>query len=242
MAALVLGACGADGESTATPIRKDGDVGVEITYTRSGGQGDPPQAESITIAGDGTFEAVRAVGVAAAGRLAGRLPDELASRVDDASAAVEGAPAPDADLLPGAPRETISIGGAAPVDVSRASGQPWMDLRTVLMEALDAAASSPADGVVLHVTSDPPAARLEVVGDAALEGSSGVVGTALLWSADWDEKGRAEVSLTPGEDVALPAELTPSPGDRLQVDVTLAFRTSPDRPVTRAQLSAAATG
>jgi hypothetical protein len=241
VAALVLGACGGGGESTGTRIGKDVDVGVEITYTRSGGQGDPPQAESITIAADGTFEAVRAVGVAAAGRFAGSLDGGLAARVRDASAAVEGASAPDADLLPGAPRETISIGGAAPVDVSRASGQPWMDPRTVLMEALDAAVSSPADAVVLHVSADPPAARLEVVGDAALEGSSSVAGTAVLWSADWEEKGRAEVSLTPGGDVALPAELAPSPGDRLQVDVSLAFRTSPDRPVTRAQLSAAGT-
>lgn len=234
--ALVLGACGGDGSA---PIGKDVDVGVEITYTRSGGQGDPPQAESITIADDGSFEAMRSVGVAAAGRFAGDLPDELVSRVAAATAAVEGAAAPDAELMPGAPRETIAIGGAGAVDVSRASGQPWMDLRTVLMEALDAVVSAPADALVLTVTAEPPSVRLETVGDAAIEGShDSLVATALLWSEDWEEKARAEVSLTPGEDAPLSASLAPSPGDRLQVSVTLTMRTSPGQPATPVELSA----
>ena len=248
-----MGACGSAGsegsggaggagdhQPTTTSVGKDETVGVEIRYVRSGGQGNPPEAESITIAADGSFEAHRSVGAHAAGRFAGQLPGELAERVARATSAVAGAAPPDGELMPGAPRETIAVDGAEALDVSRASGQPWMDLRTVVMEALETASSSPADAVVLNVSAGAPSVRLDLVGNAAIEGESSVVATALLWSEAWEERTRSSVRLVAGEDVALSEDLAPSPGDRLQVTVTLTMRTAPERPATPVELTAEA--
>jgi len=225
--AMVLGACGTDTASDAaaggSSVRKDADVGVEITYTRSGGRGAPPESESITVRADGTFEARRSVNVPAAGRFAGRLDGEVAARLSAAATAVDGAAAPNATLMPGAPRESIRVGDGSAVDVSRASGSPWSDLRSALIDALDAAVDHPADAVALVVSLDPLAARLKTTGEASLGGDAAAL--AVLWSSAWEEKGRAEVTLpAAGGAVAFDAALAPAAGDRLQVTATLTAR------------------
>lgn len=191
-------------------------MGIDITYTRSGGRGTPPESESITVHGDGTFEAQRSVNAPSAGRFAGTLHTDLAARLASAAAAADGVAAPAATLMPGAPRETIRVGDGAATDVSRQSGPPWSDLRAALADALDAAVASPADAVRLVVSTDPPAARVETVGDAAVAGGASVL--AVLWSAEWEERARAEATLA--DSSVTFDSFAPSDGDRLQVTVT----------------------
>ena len=193
-------------------------MAAEVKYTRSGGRGQPPEAETLTIAGDGTFEAWRSVGARAAGRFAGSLDGDGASRIATLVDAVAGSAAPSATLMPGAARETIAIDGTS-VDVSKDSGGQWKDLRDELRAALDQAVDSPADAVTLVVAADPLSARLETTGSVEMDASEGTA-RAVLWTEGYEEKGREDVSLSAGDGIALPATLQPGPGDRLQVTAT----------------------
>ncbi len=200
-------------------------MGVHVTYIRAGGRGVPPEAETIAVAGDGTFDAWRTVANGAVGRFAGSLDEEVAARIAAAAAAADGSAAPAATRPPGAPRESIQVGDAAATDVSRQSTGPWGDLRTALIDALEAAVAFPSSAIALTVTPDAgaPTARLAPAGRGSplaveIEGATFLV---VRYTDGWEETGRVEVPVPALDaDVALGPGVAPSTGDRLQVTVT----------------------
>jgi hypothetical protein len=246
---LMTAACGGgSGPSSTSPSSststsmEPGRTAMTISYQRSGGRGDPPERETLTIDdGDGSFTMRRAVGSPSVGRFAGTVPDELLARVREEASGAAAEPAPSGAQMPDAPRELIDL-GKGPLTVVRSTGGHLGELRIVLGEALVALLDQPEAAVRLVVAADGSGAELVHEGAEPVElDLSATTITAVLSSEAWEQKGSwkagpvsvggGKVTASSGWRIALPydAGFSAAPGDHLVVEVKASIV---DGPVT----------
>jgi hypothetical protein len=197
------------------------------TYSRTGGRGLPPEAESLAVNDDGALDLRRSSGTPAVGRFDGRLSSDEADRLRELAAAAAAAGSIDAPMVPDSSLVTVGAGGATARfgDGAPPSGQ-WAALAEVLAGWLDRRLDEPVAAVALVLADDGRSARLEHRGSrpAAVD-LSGLVVRAVLWKGYYELVGEWASSSAPGAD----ARMTAEPGWSVEVPFEHGFEFGPGR-------------
>ncbi len=215
-----------------------------MTYAlrRSGGM--PPAAdELLTVAADGSWTMHRTQAVGAVGTFAGTLDPAVVGRLaeppaDEAgvgAAGVGAAGGPPPAMTPDAQTERVDLDGRGlTLGVYDEPPDAWAEQVRILRDLLDELTEQPVAAIALVVSVDPPSARLEHSGSAALTiGPAPIHVAVTIWGADGailtqsgaqieagEGSGRAEVG--PGWRLPLAVgDWAPEPGQWLQVEVSL---------------------
>jgi hypothetical protein len=178
------------------------------TYSRTGGMGVPPEAESIAIGDDGAIDLRRTSGTPAVGRFGGRLSADEVARLRSLAeaAAVTGSvnvtTIPDASLVVvSAGEATARYGDGAPPP------GPWAELGNELADLLDRRLDDPVAAIELVIVEDERTARLEHRGSEAVAVDlSGLAVRAVLWQGYYELAAEWTSSLAPGADARTTAE------------------------------------
>jgi hypothetical protein len=200
---------------------------VIATYSRTGGRGLPPEAESLAVADDGSLDIRRTSGTPAVGRFGGRLSGEEAAALLRLAAAAEAAGSVDAAMLPDSSLVTIGVGGAtARFGDGAPPAGPWAALTDALVALLDGRLGEPVAAVELVLGDGGTSARLEHRGSepVAIDLSALEV-RAVLWKGYYELVAEWVSASAPGAD----ARTTAAPGWSVDVPFEHGFELGPAR-------------
>jgi hypothetical protein len=181
---------------------------VIATYSRTGGRGLPPEAESLAIDDDGSIDLWRTSGTPAVGRFDGRLAADEIARLREVASAAEAARSVEVQMLPDASLVTVGAGAAtARFGDGGPPPGPWGQLSAALADLLDRRLEEPVAAVALVLGADGRAARLEHRGSQAVAVDlSELVVRAVLWKGYYELAGEWASPSAPGADARMTAE------------------------------------
>jgi hypothetical protein len=162
-----------------------------VTFSRTGGRGQPPESEFLEIDDDGSLAIRRSSGTSRVGRFGGHLAGAELTRMEALAAAAEATGSIDAIQLPDSSLVTVNIGDA----IARfGDGDPpsgaWSSLTEALGSLLDGRLDEPIAAIELVVGDHGHAARLEHQGTEALVVDlSDLTVRAVLWKGYYDLEG-----------------------------------------------------
>lgn len=199
---------------------------MRVSFARVGGRVPPPDNDGVQIDDDGHFSMWRSI-APVIGRFAGTLTDtELSGLQAEAKAAASAGDFTKPPYPEGAV-DLIDLDGAhASLGSNDAAEGAWVPLLGRLRRLLDELIDEPRAAIALRVSDDGRSARLEHLGDTAIDlDLSRLSVRAVLWGrgyrklGDWtaDVAGGQRVSAAGAWSMALPLDH--------------GFRTAPDRVV-----------
>jgi hypothetical protein len=201
---------------------------VIATYSRTGGLGLPPEAESLAIDDDGSIDLRRTSGTPAVGRFGGRLEaSEFANLAELAAAAAAAAGSVDAQMPPDSSLVTVGAGDAvARYGDGAPPAGPWAELGQALAGLLDTRLDEPIAAIELVLADGGRSARLEHRGTAAVAVDlSSLVVRAVLWRGYYELVAEWASESAPGAD----ARMTADPGWSVDVPFDHGLELGPGR-------------